>query len=234
MSTNFPGSLDTYTTKVDNTDDVLAAHINDPQDAIEALEAKVGVDSSAITNSHDYLLTHLPAQVQNVDIGAYELRAKTFYSDQTTGNAPFTVLSTTVVTNLNADTVDGYSAASLIEFASGDLMLSTNTSPGSGWTDVSSSYENKFIRITSGTPLDTGGSDTHTHGVGSYAGPSHTHYVTFSESMASGNITTVYLIRGSNGQQRNTSASGTGAVTGTSASANNVPAYIELRMFQKD
>lgn len=40
MSTNYPGSLDSYTTKVDGVDDVLAAHINDPQDAIEALEAQ--------------------------------------------------------------------------------------------------------------------------------------------------------------------------------------------------
>lgn len=40
MSTNYPGSLDSYTTKVDGVDDVLAAHINDPQDAIEAIEAQ--------------------------------------------------------------------------------------------------------------------------------------------------------------------------------------------------
>jgi hypothetical protein len=40
MSTNYPGSLDSYATKVDGVDDVMAAHINDPQDAIEALEAQ--------------------------------------------------------------------------------------------------------------------------------------------------------------------------------------------------
>lgn len=39
MTTNYPGSLDSYSTKVDGVDDVLAAHINNPQDAIEALEA---------------------------------------------------------------------------------------------------------------------------------------------------------------------------------------------------
>jgi hypothetical protein len=61
MSTNFPSSLDTYATLVDNTDDVLAAHANDRGDAIEALEAKVGVDSSAVTTSHDYRITQLRA-----------------------------------------------------------------------------------------------------------------------------------------------------------------------------
>jgi len=54
MSTNFPSSLDSYSTKVDNTDDVMAADINNVQDAIAALEAKVGVDSSVVTTSLDY------------------------------------------------------------------------------------------------------------------------------------------------------------------------------------
>ena len=44
----------------------------------------------------------------NLDIGTYELRANTFQSDVATGTAPLIVASTTKVTNLNADTVDGY------------------------------------------------------------------------------------------------------------------------------
>jgi len=43
------------------------------------------------------------------DVGAFEVRAQTFQSDVPTGTAPLIVASTTVVTNLNADTVDGYS-----------------------------------------------------------------------------------------------------------------------------
>jgi len=43
----------------------------------------------------------------NWDVGAYQIRALTFYSDQSTiGGPPLTVLSTTKVTNLNADYVD--------------------------------------------------------------------------------------------------------------------------------
>lgn len=57
MATNFPTSLDTYTDKTDNVDDVMAADINDPHDAIETLEAKVGINSSAVTTSHDYKLS---------------------------------------------------------------------------------------------------------------------------------------------------------------------------------
>lgn len=58
MASNFPTGLDSYVTKVDNVDYPMAAHINDPQDAIEALEAKIGIDSSAVSTSHDYMLNH--------------------------------------------------------------------------------------------------------------------------------------------------------------------------------
>lgn len=42
MSTTYPGAVDSYDTKVDNVDDVMAADINNPQDAIEALEQTLG------------------------------------------------------------------------------------------------------------------------------------------------------------------------------------------------
>ncbi len=58
MAINYPTSLDTLTAKVDNVDDVQAIDINTVQDICEALEAKVGVDSSAVTTSLDYLVTN--------------------------------------------------------------------------------------------------------------------------------------------------------------------------------
>ncbi len=41
------------------------------------------------------------------DAGSYEIRAQTFESDVATGTAPLTIASTTKVTNLNSDQVDG-------------------------------------------------------------------------------------------------------------------------------
>lgn len=43
LATNYPTSIDSYSAKVDGVDDVLAAHINDPQDAIVAIETALGV-----------------------------------------------------------------------------------------------------------------------------------------------------------------------------------------------
>ena len=56
MSTNFPTSLDSFSTLSDNVDDVLASAPNDRADSIEAIEAKLGIDSSAVATSIDYLL----------------------------------------------------------------------------------------------------------------------------------------------------------------------------------
>ena len=47
----------------------------------------------------------------NWDVGAFAITALRFVSDQVTGIAPFSVASTTVVANLNADLLDGNEAA---------------------------------------------------------------------------------------------------------------------------
>lgn len=124
-------------------------------------------------------------------------------------------------------------------FVTGDWIISTVTTPHAGWTNVSATYSNKFIRINA-TPLTTGGADTHTHGVGSYAGPSHLHTVPFAGWTNVGSGADAANLTGGTGTStrmsadRDTSLSGTGAVTGTSASGDNVPAYVQVVTFQKD
>ena len=44
MSTNYPGGLDSYTTKQDGVDTVAAADINNLQDAVVAIETELGTD----------------------------------------------------------------------------------------------------------------------------------------------------------------------------------------------
>jgi hypothetical protein len=51
MSTSYPSGLDSYTTKVDGVDDVMASHINNPQDAIVAIETELGTDPSCGNSS---------------------------------------------------------------------------------------------------------------------------------------------------------------------------------------
>jgi hypothetical protein len=66
MSTNFPTTLDTYTNP--SATDEVGVDVggrthdefhSDNNDAIEALQAKVGIDGSAVTTSHDYKLSEV-------------------------------------------------------------------------------------------------------------------------------------------------------------------------------
>ena len=67
MTTSFPAALDTFPTAVDLADDNLSTkphsslHAN-LGDSVAALEAKVGITSSAVTSSLDYRLFSQEAQ----------------------------------------------------------------------------------------------------------------------------------------------------------------------------
>ena len=66
----------------------------------------------------------------DIDVGAYEVKALKFESDQATGTAPLTVTSTTVVANLNADKLDGVEGALYSQIAATEtLLLKTLTAP---------------------------------------------------------------------------------------------------------
>ena len=67
MASNFPSSLDAFTnpTSADAMDSVSGPHAtqhSDLNDAVEALQAKVGADSSAVTSSLDYKVAQLEGQ----------------------------------------------------------------------------------------------------------------------------------------------------------------------------
>lgn len=68
------------------------------------------------------------------DAGGYEIRAQTLEADVATGTAPLTVASTTKVTSLNADLIDGYHETSFLRTnASGRInALTAETTPTSG------------------------------------------------------------------------------------------------------
>ena len=86
------------------------------------------------------------------DLGAFEVRAKTLQSDQTTGTAPFTVASITAVSNLNADLLDDLEAAAFVQLT-GDAAIKC-------WVNFNGSgviAENDSFNLTSLT--DNGAGD---------------------------------------------------------------------------
>ena len=89
------------------------------------LNTNLNADQVDGKDSTDLLLVDgSQALSANWDAGAFEIRALTFQSDQATGTAPFTVASTTMVTNLNADQVDGLHASA---FATAAATLTDNS-----------------------------------------------------------------------------------------------------------
>lgn len=111
MSTNFPTSLDSYAALVDNTDDVLASHQNNRADAIEALEAKVGIDSSAVTTSLDYKVNNFFATGRKVYL--YENVAPTGWSITAVTDKVLAVKGGTDLYNTTGGTTAGESWANL-------------------------------------------------------------------------------------------------------------------------
>lgn len=105
----------------------------------------------AATTGGDLLADGSVPLTANWDVGAFSITGLRFISDQATGTAPFTVASTTVVTNLNADLLDGFSSTAFASSGQGDLADSA-TQPGdnistltndSGFTDDQTGAEIK-------------------------------------------------------------------------------------------
>ena len=114
----------------------------------------------------------------------------------------------------------------------GDVVFSSSTTTPDGFTDISTTYSNKFIRINT-TALSAGGADTHTHGVGSYTVPAHDHDGVTGGVQAS---STGSLFAGALDTQHahSIATEAATAITGTSASGDNVPAYVTLKAYQKN
>jgi len=73
MASNFPTSLDAFTnpSSTDAMDSVSVPHAtqhSDLNDAVEALQAKVGADSSGVVSSHDYKIAQLEADESLVKV----------------------------------------------------------------------------------------------------------------------------------------------------------------------
>lgn len=62
----FPTSLDSFGDVTDNVDDVEAADINNIQDAVEAIEAKIGIDGSVVATSIDFFMRKNYVKVSDV------------------------------------------------------------------------------------------------------------------------------------------------------------------------
>ena len=123
MATTFPTTLDSFTGAV-ATETIgaaggvgVASMLGTLQDAVEALEAKLGVTTSAVTASHDYKLTNAssadPGHTHTLSDGASDITASIADLNATTNFEQTLSSSTTVLTvtdgtiNFNIASHDG-------------------------------------------------------------------------------------------------------------------------------
>jgi hypothetical protein len=152
MATNYPSSLDNSTTiPVEAASTPLAtnhvtAHQN-IQDALEAIEAKVGVDSSAVTTSHDYKL----GEVTSTDKAVGKTATQTLTNKTLT--APTITGATVTTSTVNGVTLQTGGSATDFLAASGSYV--SGSVANASTTVAGVSEEATSAEVTSGA--STGG-----------------------------------------------------------------------------
>ena len=158
---------------------------------------------------------------------------------------------------------DGATAWQRIDYAAytepfqvGDWIISSVTTARTGWTNVSATYSNKFMRVNA-TPLGTGGSDTdsitltttelpthshgttgftiaeedeHTHGIDSYGGSGLTNKV----NAGSAGFTNAKTTGAGSAHTHTFVGTIDNAGSGTAFTVDTVPAYVAVCIFQKN
>lgn len=224
------GETLSITRKTSNTV-ITAAGFNTNYDEIEAVV-------NALTS------TNLAADsVTNAQIASSVVRTNFGLVQHTDGTLYVDVSNTKPGLEVNADGGLRVIAAEMINRASngvtwgrsGDFVFSSSTSTPTNFTDRSATYNNKFMRISSGTVLTEAGSDTHTHTAGSYTVSAHDHGGKTGGVSQTGNPPPSQIAGGSAvPHDHSITQQASATITGTSASGDNVPAYVTLRSYQKD
>ena len=140
MATNFPSGLDSFTnpSATDSMDSVSVPHASQHanlNDAVEALEAKVGVNGSAVTSSLDYKVAQ---------------QGLTLVKSQTAGTA----VSSVTLNNVFSSTFDNY----LVTVTNGTFNTANTQVQGllvAGGSASSTGYKNRLLysSYSAGTPL---------------------------------------------------------------------------------
>ncbi|MBC8421932.1 MAG: tail fiber domain-containing protein [Pelagibacteraceae bacterium] len=148
-------STDTFTNKTLTSPDINGGTIDGATIATSDITVGSGktldVSSGTLTTSAAQKEAIMEGAGANIDIGAYSLTAQTLVSDVTTGTAPLTVASTTVVTNLNADLLDGQTNSYYLDY--GNFVIDDSEIPLAKLAEDA-------LTVTAGAGLTGGGSIT--------------------------------------------------------------------------
>ena len=130
MGSNFPSSLDTFTnpSSTDAMDSVSVPHAtqhSDLNDAVEALQAKVGADSSGVTSSHDYKIADHASRLTTLEGASGGKILQVVHAVQT---SEFSSSSTSFVdvTGSSASITPSSTSSKVLVLVNGSLSLPDN------------------------------------------------------------------------------------------------------------
>lgn len=166
MATNFPSSLDVFTnpTSTSSMSGALshAGQHSDVNDAVEALQAKVGADSSAVTSSHDYKIADHASRITTLEgaSGGKLLQVVTATYSTEEANTSTTFVATSLEASITPSSTDSkilvfasvpYRSDRAANFYSGDARFAiyrNNT------TSLYESYTQKWYSTTAASNRD--------------------------------------------------------------------------------
>jgi hypothetical protein len=167
MPTLFPGSVDTFTTKVDSVSDVLAADINNLQDAVVAIQNRIGatasgaVITSGVTQSISGLKTFTGGRAQVSSTGTSAMwemnivgtHARGWYLDSS-GVTRLSVTNGAGVASTAYLTIDG--SANLT--AAGNVTANSDERLKHNWRELDGDFLTKLAGLKMGVydRVDTG------------------------------------------------------------------------------
>ena len=181
MAINYPTSLDNFTNPQpsDTLDSVAAPHAtqhSDLNDAVEALQAKVGADSSAVTSSHDYKIASLETGLTTAqsDITSVTSRVSTLETS-------YQILRTVVETdtaNYSTTTswalgptfsnLTGFQANSKVLISYHIPMRNDSTSWGGGYIEPQITFDNSTWQSLGSSGYDGAVMNNSSASIGSY------------------------------------------------------------------
>jgi len=215
MATNFPASLDTLTNP--SATDTLDSPPHDEQhadanDAIEALQAKVGVDSSAVTSSLDYKVSDHGSRLSSLEAVSHGKILQVVSTTKTdTFSASVAVGAVTDVTGLSA-TITPSAASSKILVVASVHGGNTATNVYAGLTvvlkrdstqiSIGDAASNRLRTTASSLPLSSSSTSSMSNVTFNYLdSPSTTSATTYqieiANSVISGTTNTLYVNRSS-------------------------------------
>lgn len=150
MSTNYPTSLDTLTNPTALDKENVVSHSSQHtniNDAMEAVQAKVGINSSAVTTSHDYKLS----EVTSTDKAVSKTATQTLTNKTLT--APIITGATATTTTVNGVTLS--IGAGTTTFLRGDGTYTTPTAGDASYS-VKGSVQGLTDAATSGLTISSG------------------------------------------------------------------------------